>query len=71
MGKLMKIVPNELVFLAKEEAELVLERMNDIIKAFKVVYVADLKNLVGLPTTYVDNKWGWIDLRECANSTDS
>lgn len=46
-----------------EQAELVLERMLDIIEQFDAVSVADLNTLLGMPTTYIDNKWGWTDLR--------
>lgn len=50
---------DEFILSSKEEAELVLERMNDIIDQYDVASVADLNELVGLPTTHVDNKWGW------------
>lgn len=54
---------NNIILVSKEEAETVLERLNDIIERFDVVSVADLHQLVGLPSTYVDNKWGWSSLR--------
>ncbi len=60
----MKIIPGEFVFASKEEAEHVLERMNNIIKLYKVTYVEDLKDLVGIPTTYIDDRWGWNNLLE-------
>ncbi len=50
------------ILSSREEAELVLERMNDIIDTYEVASVADLNDLVGLPTTHVDNKWGWVYL---------
>lgn len=50
---------NELILISREEAELVLERLIDIIDKYQVASVADLYDLVGLPTSYVDNKWGW------------
>lgn len=53
-----------LVLSNKEEAELVLERMNDILIEFGVVSVMDLKELMGLPIDHVDQKWGWLDLPE-------
>lgn len=52
----------DFVLSSREEAELVLERMNDIIDTYEVVSVADLNDLVGHPTSHVDNKWGWVDL---------
>lgn len=53
---------NDFILSSREEAELVLERMNDIIDTYSVASVADLNDLVGLPTTHVDNKWGWSQL---------
>ena len=50
---------DDFILSSREEAELVLERMNDIIETYEVVSVADLNDLVGFPTSYVDNKWGW------------
>ncbi len=50
------------VFSSREKADLVLERMNDIIETYKIAFVEDLNNLVGLPATHVDNKWGWVCL---------
>jgi len=53
---------NEFILTSREEADLVVERMNDIIDQFEVASVADLNDLVGFPTSYTDNKWGWIYL---------
>lgn len=53
---------NDVVLGTREEAELVLERMNDIIDQYEVVSVADFKELCGLPNHYVDNTWGWHTL---------
>ncbi len=50
------------IISSREEAAIVLERMNDIIDTYEVASVADLKDLVGIPPTHVDNKWGWIYL---------
>lgn len=57
------------ILSSRQEAELVLERMNDIIDSYEVVSVADLNELVGLPTSHIDNKWGWtyvgdVDIRQ-------
>jgi len=57
-------VHENFILSSRDEAELVLERMNDIIEKYEVVTVADLNDLVGLPTTHVDNKWGWIYLAD-------
>ncbi len=53
---------DDFILSSREEAELVLERMNDIVDTYEVASVADLKDLVGHPTNHVDNKWGWIYL---------
>lgn len=50
----------EFILQSREEAELVLERLGDIIDAYEFASVGDLHELLGEPTTYVDNKWGWI-----------
>lgn len=57
------------ILSSRQEAELVLERMNDIIDSYEIVSVADLNELVGLPTSHIDNKWGWtyladVDIRQ-------
>lgn len=53
----------DIVLATKEEAMLVLERMTDICDQYQIVTVGDLNSLVGLPSTHVDEKWGWEDLR--------
>jgi hypothetical protein len=45
--------------VSREEAENVIERLGDIIDVYKVATVADLHSLCDLPSTYIDNKWGW------------
>lgn len=52
-------VRDEFILSSREEAELVLERMNDIIDQYQVASVADLNELVGLHHTHVDQNWGW------------
>lgn len=53
---------NEIVLASREEAELVLERLVDILDTYEVASVADLYDLVDQPTAHVDNKWGWTYL---------
>lgn len=52
----------EIVLATREEAELVLERLGDIVEKYDVASVADLLDLVGLPNSFIDNKWGWNSL---------
>lgn len=54
---------SELILQTREEAELVLERLQDIIDGYDVASLSDLRQLVGQQTTHVDNKWGWVSLR--------
>jgi len=54
---------SNIVLVSREEAETVLERLSDILGQYDVASVADLHQLVGLPSTWVDNKWGWSSLR--------
>lgn len=55
---------DDLILSSREEAELVLERMNDILDTYEVASVADLNDLIGEPTSHVDNKWGWVGLHD-------
>jgi len=54
---------SEIIVVSRDEAELVVERLGDIIDQYDAASVADLHDLVGLPTTYIDNKWGWTSLQ--------
>jgi hypothetical protein len=53
---------DDIVLTSREEAAVVLERMRDIIDTYEVVSVADLAALTGQPSTYIDERWGWIYL---------
>ena len=52
----------DIVLEHREDAHTVIERLGDIIDKFQVASVADLYDLVNLPSTYVDNKWGWTTI---------
>ena len=54
---------DELKFNSRSDADSVLDGMYGILDQYKVVTVADLFDLVGMPGRYTDNKWGWTDLR--------
>lgn len=53
---------DDLILSTREEAELVLERMNDLIDAYQIASLADLNELIGQSSSHVDNKWGWTNL---------
>lgn len=63
---------NDIILTSREEAELVVERLIDIIDKYDVASLADLNELLGLPTQHVDNKWGWtylnnVEIRQIRN----
>ena len=53
---------NEIILETRGEAEIVLSRLVDLIDDYGLVSVADLYELVGVPSNYMDNKWGWENL---------
>lgn len=52
----------EVIVSTREEAEMVVEALTEIISKYDVASVGDLNDLLGLATTYVDNNWGWTFL---------
>lgn len=46
----------------KEEADLVIDQLIEIVDMYEVVSVADLYEIIGEPSSHVDNKWGWTQL---------
>lgn len=55
----MRSASDTFILSSRQEAELVLERMNDCIDQFDVVTVGDLYELIGAPSNHTDQKWGW------------
>jgi len=47
-----------------EDAQHILETLADLINTFDAASVADLNNMIGLPASYVDEKWGWVHLMD-------
>lgn len=54
--------PRGYIIPSKDEAERVLESMADVIDTYDVITVSDLHGMLGLETTYVDQKWGWTSM---------
>ena len=50
------------VLTDRREASNIIDKLQDIIDQYEVATVADLYSLVGLPSKYVDNDWGWDDI---------
>ena len=53
---------NDYVLSTREEAEAALTQMIDIIEKYDTASIADLHEMLGLPASHVDNKWGWTYL---------
>lgn len=54
---------DEIILATRAEADLVIERLFDLIERYEVATVADLYNLVGISEQFTDGKWGWDDMR--------
>jgi hypothetical protein len=52
----------DIILASKQDADAALERMLDIVDKFDVASIADLYEIVGLPSSYIDNQWGWTNL---------
>ena len=56
--------PNETFCLdTREEGEKVIDTLKELLEEYGAVSVADLKDLIGLPSTYRENLRGWTDLK--------
>lgn len=53
----------EIIFASRMDAELVLGGLQDIIDQYQAASMADLNEIVGLPSSPIENKWGWESLR--------
>ena len=53
----------DVVVPTRGEAEMILDRMDELISVYKVASVADLYDLAGVSSKYTDNKYGWTDIR--------
>lgn len=54
---------DDILLASRPEADLVLERLYDLLEKYGTVSVSDLYSLVGLSGSYVDQKWGWTELQ--------
>jgi hypothetical protein len=58
-GRLNRREISDVILSSRAEAELVVERLSDILEKYQVASLADLYDLLGLETSHIDNKWGW------------
>ena len=52
----------EIVLNTRAEAEMVRERLYDLVNEFNLATVGDYLQLCGITPEYTDNKWGWDDM---------
>jgi len=56
----------DLILERREDAEAVLEQLVTIIDQYEVASVSDLNELLGRPSSHIDQKWGWTSLGHVA-----
>lgn len=54
---------DEIILPNRVDAEEVIDRLYEMVEKYEVATVMDLYGLVGVPSNYTDDKWGWTDLR--------
>mgnify|MGYP001852506797 CR=1 FL=1 len=52
----------DVVFKTREEADEVLSTMKDLLDKYGVVTVSDFCELSSIPSTYIQNKYGWVNI---------
>jgi hypothetical protein len=53
----------EIILATRVEAEEVVDGLYDLVSRYEMATVADLYGLVGTTGSYLDEKWGWTDIR--------
>lgn len=53
----------DVILDTRYEAQMVLDRMFEIVDEYGMVSLNDLYDLVGITGNYTDNKYGWTDIR--------
>jgi len=56
----------DLILERRDDAEAVLEQLVTIIDQYEVASVSDLNELLGRPSSHIDQKWGWTSLGHVA-----
>lgn len=60
-GPKEKLAP-EFVVETHDEAHQVLDKLKELLEAYKIVMLEDLNELIGVVDTFEASKWGWDDL---------
>lgn len=56
-------VGNDYLLSSRVEAERVVDMLANVCDQYGVVSVADMNELCGLPSTHVDQRWGWTSVQ--------
>lgn len=59
---------DEIILSERGEAEEVLDQLSNLVDDFGHAKISDLYELVGITGNYIDDKWGWTDLRGASTS---
>lgn len=54
----------EIILESKIQADLVTEKLNEMIEEYGAATVGNLNDLIGQTSAYTDHKWGWTDLSD-------
>lgn len=57
---------DDVILGTRGEAEEVLDVLVGLVEEYGMASIADLYDLIGLPSNYTDNKYGWYDLKTAA-----
>lgn len=57
------IVCDDIVLQTKDEANMVIDSLCEVIETYGWVSVADMHEMVGMPVGYTEHKYGWNSLR--------
>lgn len=55
-------VSDDILLTNRSDAEAIISTLQEVIERFDYASIADLKDLAGIPSTHVDNDWGWVSL---------
>lgn len=53
----------DIILPSRDEAEMVIDMLGELIEKYDVASVADLHEMLGIHSTAIDNKWGWTSPR--------
>lgn len=52
----------DVIVASKSDADTVVESLINVVDMYEVVSLSDLNELLGLPVSHIDHKWGWTNL---------